>query len=271
MQTTTREDVPEQCVDLDRHPIHRLDAPAARDLVERCSAEIARTAMAQLPGFLRPDALERFADEARQVAPLARRRDMHHSAYGWTDNNGFAADHPRGWPQHDCKGTVHYDLYPADALIRRLYEWEPLTRFIGIVLGEKRFFICDDPVMSVVLSVMKPGDEQGWHFDTNDYSVTLCLQAPDSGGEFVCAPHVRSDENENYELVADVFRGKHKPAVCAEPEPGTLTMFRGRRSVHRVNTVGQGPDRLMAIFSYHREPGFRWPEAMIKMSKSGPP
>src|ERR1043166_7836253 len=226
---STLDEAPEQWVDLDRHPINHPDTGAGKELVQRCSADIARTAMAQLPEFLRPAALKRFADEARQVSPLARRRDMHRSAYGWMDNKGFAADHPRGWPQHDRKGTVHYDLYPADALIRRLYEWQPLTRFIGAVLGEQRFFICDDPVMSVVLSVMKPGDEQGWHFDTNDYSVTLCLQEPEAGGEFVCAPYVRSDDNENYDQVADVFRGKQAPAVCAVPEPGTLTMFRGRR------------------------------------------
>lgn len=261
-------DTAAQWIDLDRYPIDKLDSTKGKELVQRCGASIAGTSMAQLTDFLRPAALERFAAEARKVAPTARRRDMHRSAYGWMDNKAFAADHPRGWQHHDRKGTVHYDLYPADAMIRRLYEWEPLTKFIGTVLGEERFFICDDPVMSVVLSVMKPGDEQGWHFDTNDYSVTLCFQAPESGGEFLCAPYVRSDANENYDQVADIFRGTRKPAVNAAPEAGTLTMFRGRRSVHKVNTVGGTRDRLMAIFSYHREPGFRWPEAMIKMSKT---
>ena len=80
---------------------------------------------------------------------------MSRSAYGWMNNSGFAKEHPRAWPQHDRKGTVHYDLYPPDALIRRLYEWPALTKFIGTVLGEERFYICDDPVMSAVLSVMK--------------------------------------------------------------------------------------------------------------------
>jgi hypothetical protein len=259
---------PENWVDLKRYPITQLDSPAGVKLVERCRADIARTAGAHLPAFLLPDALEKFADEARKVAPLARRRDMSRSAYGWMNNSGFAKEHPRAWPQHDRKGTVHYDLYPPDALIRRLYEWPALTKFIGTVLGEERFFICDDPVMSAVLSVMKTGDEQGWHFDTNDYSVTLCLQSCEDGGEFQCAPYVRSDENENYETVAALFRGEKFPNVNVAPTAGTLTMFRGRRSLHRVNKVGGTSDRLMAIFSYHQEQGFRWPEEMIRMSKN---
>lgn len=261
-------DQPQDWIDLDRYPIDRPESDAGRALIERCRNDIAETAGALLEGFLKPDALDRLADEARHVAPRAVRRDTHRSAYGWLDNAAFDHDHPRGWPQHDRKGTVHYDLYPPDAMIRRLYEWQPLTDFITTVLRMEQLYICDDPVMSVVLSVMGDGDEQGWHFDTNDYSVTLCLQAPRAGGAFQCAPYVRDDDDENYDRIAAIFAGDEKPAVHFPPEPGTLTMFRGRRSVHRVDTIEGDRDRLMAIFSYHREPGFRWPEAMIKLSKN---
>jgi len=268
MSSTNPTDSPQDWINLDRYPIHKLHTDAGQALIERCRQDIARTAGSQLDGFLLPDALCRLGDEARDVAPMALRRDTYRSAYGWMENDDFDEDHPRAWPQHDRKGTVHYDLYPPEALIRRLYEWQPLADFIATVLREEHLFICDDPVMSVVLSIMGGGDEQGWHFDTNDYSVTLCLQAPEAGGAFQCAPYVRSDGEENYNRVAEIFRGEIQPEVDVTPEPGTLTMFRGRRSVHRVDAVEGELDRLMVIFSYHRELGFRWPEAMIQLSKN---
>jgi len=253
-------------VDLDRYPITKA-GKGRETLIATCRHNLRRSALCQLPGFLHPDALHLLADESRDVAPRAIRRNTERSAYLWLKEEHYPADDPRGWLQHDRKGTVHYDLYPPDCSIQRLYEWEPLTRFVADVLEEDSLFICADEVMSVVLSVMKEGDEHGWHFDTNDYAISLCLQNSEAGGEFVCFPYIRDEEEENFEAVKAVFRGDQEPPVSVVFAPGTLTIFRGRRSLHRVNHAVGHRDRLMAIFSYHREPGFTWPERAIRMSK----
>src|SRR5688500_5943365 len=105
---------PQKWIDLERYPIMQLESPAGQALVKPCEGHIDGTAGSHLPGFLLPDALECFADEARRVAPKAIRRDSSRSAYGWMNNSAFEPGHPRAWPQHDRKGTVHYALYPHD-------------------------------------------------------------------------------------------------------------------------------------------------------------
>ena len=82
-----------------------------------------------------------------------------------------------------------------------------------------------------------PGDEQGWHFDDNEFVISLLLQKPAQGGEFEYVPMIRSD-------------------------PGTLALFRGTRSLHRVSPVGQGPTRLIALLSYDARPGMVFPPAV---------
>lgn len=258
---------PRDWVDLGRYPL--LEGAAGRAaLVERCRAVLRAESLCQLPSFLTAGALAALAEESRAVAPRAIRRDTTRSAYLWLKDEPFPEDDPRGWLQHDRKGTVHYDLYPPGSLIQRLYEWQPLTRFIGDVLEESAFHICADTVMSVVLSVMKDGDEHGWHFDTNHYAISLCLQNSERGGEFVCVPYIRDEDAEHLEDVAAVFRGQREAPLSVAFAPGTLTIFRGRRSLHRVATTRGPTDRLMAIFSYHRLPGFTWPERAIRMSKN---
>ena len=39
-----------------------------------------------------------------------------------------------------------------------------------------------------MISAMPPGGEQGWHFDDNEFVVSLLLQRPAVGGEFEYAP-----------------------------------------------------------------------------------
>jgi len=51
------------------------------------------------------------------------------------------------------------------------------------------------------------------------------------------------------DVVISVFVGNRQARLRVTPEPGTLTMFRGDRSLHRVAPpVGGTRDWLMAIF-----------------------
>ncbi|MEZ5911702.1 MAG: hypothetical protein R3D84_05245 [Paracoccaceae bacterium] len=40
--------------------------------------------------------------------------------------------------------------------------------------------------------------------------------------------------------------------------PGTLNVFRGRNTAHRVTPVGGGRARIIAVFSFYERPGVRF-------------
>ena len=43
-----------------------------------------------------------------------------------------------------------------------------------------------------------------------------------------------------------------------DPSPGTLTVFAGTNTAHRVTAVGGGRDRIVAVLSYAETPNFRY-------------
>ena len=92
-----------------------------------------------------------------------------------------------------------------------------------------------------------------WHFDTNNFTVTLAIQNSDDGGAFEYAPGIRKG-SENFSEVGRVLDGTSKLIKVLELEPGDLQLFRGRYSLHRVTPLIGPTTRYVAIFSYVEQP-----------------
>jgi hypothetical protein len=93
-----------------------------------------------------------------------------------------------------------------------------------------------------------------WHFDTNNFTVTIALQNAEGGGEFEYAPNIRRD-GENFEEVSRVLNGTSDKVKTLKLEPGDLQLFRGRYSLHRVAPLEGARSCYVAIISYVEEPG----------------
>ena len=139
-----------------------------------------------------------------------------------------------------------------------LYGNETLTRRIAQMLNEPVLFPLADPVMGCTATVMYDGDNHGWHFDLNDFVVSILLQAPEAGGTFDFAPNIRADGDENYAGVAAALDGRSEAVRSIKVEAGTLLLFCGRRALHCVPPVSGSVPRVIALFSYDRNPGVRY-------------
>jgi hypothetical protein len=250
-----RRDEPASFLELERYPLTRLAASEGRALVERCRAQLATDGACELPGFLRPEALARMQREARALAPGAHFQRGQATPYLELPAEHWPAGHPRKRWQPFRVGAVAYDRIPREHALRQLYEWDGLTRFVSACLGEERLYHYADPLGALNLAAMGDGDELEWHFDQTDFVVSLALVPAERGGDFLYAPRVRSDADENYSGVADVLDGA-SPLVRRVPmEPGTLLLFQGRHSIHCVSRIEGARERLVALLSYDRKPG----------------
>jgi hypothetical protein len=92
-----------------------------------------------------------------------------------------------------------------------------------------------------------------WHFDTNNFTVTLAIQNAAGGGAFEYAPGIRKG-SENFSEVGRVLDGTSDLIKVLELEPGDLQLFRGRYSLHRVTPLIGTTPRYVAIFSYVEQP-----------------
>jgi hypothetical protein len=58
----------------------------------------------------------------------------------------------------------------------------------------------------------------------------------------------------NFQGVADVLEGA-TPVKTLDMQPGTLVLFRGRNSLHRVTPTAGNRTRLLVVLAYNDAPG----------------
>ena len=218
-------------------------------------AQMAATGACEIPAFVRADALPAFIEDARSISPLAHRSGGLGTSYLGFPDESFPLDHPQQWLGQYDVGAVAYDLFPQESPIRRLYEWPELTRFVAAILGLDEIFPYGDPLGALNLAVMTDGDQLQWHFDQTDFVVSLAIQDADVGGDFEVAPQIRTGDDEHYDDVARVLAGERDSVVTLPMTPGTLLVFAGRYSLHRVSPIHGTTPRLVGLFGYDTKPG----------------
>lgn len=241
-------------VDEERYPVRNLDGPEGVALVERARRQLTETGAVELDGFIRPDRLQALVDDAEALAVRSHHSEGEGTAYLEVPDCSLSEGHPRLTWGHYGVGAVAYDLMPRPSLLRSIYEWEPLRRLVEAVLDRGPLYRYADPFGALNLAVMGDGDELQWHFDQTDFVTSLAIQAPEDGGAFEVAPRIRSADDERYDRVSAVLAGDRSDVVVLPMTPGTLLVFEGRHSLHRVSPVGGTRLRHMGLLAYDTEP-----------------
>ena len=256
-------------VNLERYPIDEPDSDGCVELVGQCRDRFVEDGLCMLPEFIRPQALEILAEEANERTSDAWFCKSTHNVY-LTENGspshspGVPAGDVAGRQERTFVGSIPYDRIGDDSSLRRLYLWDPLKDFVGAVLGKPRLHRFADPLGACSVNVFVDGGEHGWHFDESEFTVTLMLQAPESGGAFEYVPGIRGREDEKA-IVATVLDGDRDPVLELPFTAGTLLLFGGRRTLHRVTRVGGARPRLVPVLTYAERPGLRNSEAVRKL------
>ena len=251
-------------VDLDRYPIDDLAGRGAA-LVARCRVDLAGQALCLLPGFITPDPLAAIHDEIVQVQERAYPVEIGRPAYSWLRSDEFPEGHPVRMRLRHKLGTITRDNFDPHGWLLGLFARTEVREFLRRAYGAKQFYPIVDPFLGVNVKIMRAGDEHAWHFDGNDGSTSLMIQPAREGGLYEYVPYIRSKEDENFDAVARVLQGDRTGVRHAEITPGTLTLFNGHRSLHRVSPVTKGdPDRMIALLSYDEKPNYIFPDSTLE-------
>lgn len=157
----------------------------------------------------------------------------------------------------------------------------------------RKLYLSEDPIGACSINVFRPNYYHSFHFDESEFSTTLMLQEADIGGKFQYTPPLRKSSNDlALSQVAAIIQSYHEDyskdgnesnadfcnpkfaeqkkqsSYVAEEEkcpplhtldfrPGTLSIFSGSRSLHQVTQVKGSSSRLVAVFTYASQPGFR--------------
>jgi hypothetical protein len=244
---------PSDLIDTDRYPI--TEAGPARDaVIDRLRGAIASDGCAVLKGFVRPERIAELVEECDRVAVHGHRNFNRTNPYFTQDRPELPERHPLRRFYDRSNAFVPADNFGPGSILRRLYEWPAFAPFIQAALDEDRFYPYADPLADVIVNLAEAGNGFPWHFDTNNYTVTLAIQNAEAGGDFEYSPYLRTPLDENYAGVEAVLDGDTDLIRTLHLEPGDLQIFKGRYSLHRVTPLAGSRARYVAIFSYVEEP-----------------
>lgn len=225
-------------------------------LIARCKEQLDREGALTLPNFLSATTLESLVTEAQRAEPQAYFTAATHNVYLTHKDESLADDHVFNRQVISTKGCVCDDVIAQSSPLRTLYNNDVFKAFICAILGEDQLHPYADPLSSINIHYAPHGKELGWHFDNSEFAITLLLQAPDAGGAFEYVKDLRNaDQGDmNFEGVDAVLNGD-APVDILPFEPGTLVLFRGRNSMHRVTPTIGDTTRYLVVLAYNSQPG----------------
>eukprot|EP00562_Extubocellulus_spinifer_P020652 CAMPEP_0178617402 /NCGR_PEP_ID=MMETSP0698-20121128/3701_1 /TAXON_ID=265572 /ORGANISM="Extubocellulus spinifer, Strain CCMP396" /LENGTH=335 /DNA_ID=CAMNT_0020256247 /DNA_START=479 /DNA_END=1486 /DNA_ORIENTATION=+ len=153
-----------------------------------------------------------------------------------------------------------------------------------------KLYLSEDPLGACSINVFRPTYAHSFHFDESEFSTTIMIREADMEGSglFQFTPPLRKDSDDlaldkvgrvirtycaseegqekktfpegacNADTDADVNVQSACPPLHTLPfKAGTLSIFSGSRSLHRVTEVKGTKSRLTAVLTYSTKPGFR--------------
>ncbi|WP_111493611.1 HalD/BesD family halogenase [Marinobacter bohaiensis] len=243
-------------IDTDRYPIRNLDSEAGQALLARCHAQLADDGCVVLDGFVRQQALDRLERETERLSPDAHYNQTETNPYNCDADPSLPDSHPKNRFDDRTNGFVAGDRIDQETIVRQVYQDPDFQSFIASVVGMKAIHQYADPLADLVINVLREGCQHPWHYDTNEFIVTMMTRQSHGGGQFQYAPGIRSQAGENYDAVEQVLDGDHRTVKKLDLQPGDLQVFFGRYSLHRVTPVEGEKERHTVIFAYAKEPGF---------------
>jgi hypothetical protein len=241
-------------IDLEQFPIHDLQSEKRQSLVEQCRADLDRVGCSHVPNFIHQDAVSKMSAEASRLSVHAKSADDRINPYLLADDEDLPKDHPKRFFQTRTSSFINSDCLEPDSLLRKIYDSDVMVHFFADCLNVGSIYRWADPLGRNPYSVMNDGDYFPWHFDGNDFTVSILVQESEQGGDFEYCPNIRSPKQENFDDVKSVLNGDRSKVNTLSLKTGDLQLFKGRYSMHRVTPAQGARARVIALPTYVTNP-----------------
>lgn len=243
----------ESLVNLERYPLTSLSSERGIGFIDDCRQAFSDNGLCELPGFVSEQGLASLAREATAVIDHAWLCSNTHNAW-LGDPQSAEPKTVQARAETTRVGSVPFDQIGVD--LKSLYSWDPLKEFLTAVLGKDVLYRLADPLGACSINVFDDAGVHGWHFDEAEFTITLMLQSPQSGGAFEYVPQIRGNTDEENQ-VSRILDGDRHGVNELPFTPGTLLIFGGRETIHRVTDVSGATPRLVAVLCYADAPDIK--------------
>jgi len=246
----------DELIDLDRYPLDRPSSTSYLSAVEAARERLRADGCAVVPDLLRPEGIGVLHDEI-----IERKHTTHFSMQNINPyfhvqaNPEYPQRHPVNTFIERSSGFIPGDSWAPGCATDVLFRSPELARFIADCLEVPALHCYADPLAGLTANILDPGQQFTWHFDTNDFAVTVLVDEAEEGGLFEYVPLIRTAADENFGAIQAILEGGTDGVCTLTLRPGDMQIFRGRYSLHRVTRVASSSrPRHAAIFAYTQEP-----------------
>lgn len=252
----------DRLIDLDTFPIDQPGTPEYDRCVANAREGLRSVGCAVLRDFVRADAVDAINREI-----IDRKHTTHYSTqvinpyFHTTVDADYPDHHPVNTFIERSSGFIPGDSWAHGCTTDTVFRSPELAQFLADCLEVDELHCYADPLAGLTANILDPGQQFTWHFDTNDFAVTLLVQQADRGGAFQYVPGIRSADDEGFDDIQHVLdsgdaAGEIDEVGSLHLRPGDLQIFRGRYSLHRVERVdAKSQPRHAAILAYTEQSG----------------
>ncbi len=241
-------------VDLDTYPINQPSNQKYKDIINYNKKLLDNNGCCVLKNFIKEESINRMKQEAeRKLNKVYWTKDKH-NPYFIKDDETLPKDHPKRIFTVRESGYINSDDLEQNSDLNHLHDSDEMLKFVSDCLGVYPLYKWVDPLGKNPYSIMHSGHYFPWHFDGNEFTLSILVQKSEKGGIFEYSPDLRSKDNENFENVTKVLRGDRNPVKSLDLDPGDLQIFKGRFSMHRVTKIEGNRSRYIALPCYVKDP-----------------
>ena len=226
-----------EIINLENYPINDTGSIKYNELINYTRKQLNEDGCCVLSNFIRPDSIKRMKDEVdRNLEKIYFTSDQH-NPYFTKEDKTLNENHPKRIFTVRQSGYLNSDDLEKDSDLNKFYGLEEMLKFVSDSLEVFPLYTWADPLGKNPYSVMHTDHYFPWHFDGNDFTLSILVQKTEKGGLFEYSPDIRSKNNENFEEVTKVLKGDRSKVKSLDLKPGDLQIFKGRFSMHRVTKI----------------------------------
>ena len=243
-----------QIINLEKYPINDIGSLKYKELTNYTRKQLNEDGCCVLHNFIKPDSIRRMKDEVdRNLSKIYFTSDKH-NPYFTKDDKTLHEKHPKRIFSVRQSGYLNSNDLEKDSDLNKFYDLEEMLKFVSDSLEVFPLYTWADPLGKNPYSVMHTDHYFPWHFDGNEFTLSVLIQKAEKGGFFEYAPDIRTKDNENFEEVAKALKGDRTRVKSLDLKPGDLQIFKGRFSMHRVTKIEGKTSRYIALPCYVKDP-----------------
>jgi len=242
-----------EIINLETYPINNTGSIKYRELINYTRKQLNEDGCCVLSNFIKSDSIQRMKDEVDKKLSKIYFTNDKHNPYFTKDDKMLPENHPKRIFSVRQSGYLNSDNLEKDSDLNKFYDLEEMLKFVSDSLEVFPLYKWADPLGKNPYSVMHTDHYFPWHFDGNEFTLSILVQKTEKGGLFEYAPDVRSKDNENFEEVTKVLKDDRKKVKSLDLKPGDLQIFKGRFSMHRVTKIEGKTSRYIALPCYVKD------------------